>query len=67
MVDVDDFSSIDWATTDDDGHAIWCNCKSPECRGTITGKDWMKKDLQEKYGGWFCRYLQRRIDGLERK
>ena len=31
------------------------------CRGTITGKDWMKPELQAKYNGWFCWYLQRKI------
>ena len=41
-------------------------CGSANCRGTITGKDWMKKDLQEKYKGWFCWFLQRKIDALVR-
>jgi uncharacterized protein len=54
----------DWATTDDLGYEMCCNCGSAYCRGTITGKDWMKKDLQEKYKGWFCWFLQRKIDAL---
>jgi SET domain-containing protein len=54
----------DWATTDDLDYEMKCNCESPNCRGTITGKDWMKKDLQEKYRGWFCWFLQRKIDAL---
>jgi hypothetical protein len=41
-----------------------CNCGSADCRGTITGKDWMRKDLQEKYKGWFCWFLQHKIDVL---
>jgi SET domain-containing protein len=56
----------DWATTDDLNYAMECNCGSENCRGTITGKDWMKKELQEKYKGWFSWYLQRKID-LQRK
>jgi len=52
----------DWATTDDEDYKMECNCGSSNCRRTITGKDWMKKDLQEKYRGWFCWYLQRKID-----
>ena len=28
----------------------------------ITGKDWMRKDLQEKYRGGFCWHLQRKIE-----
>jgi hypothetical protein len=35
----------DWATTDDLDHEMHCNCGSANCRGTITGKDWMKQDL----------------------
>lgn len=53
----------DWATTDDDDYVMICNCGSPSCRGTVTGRDWMKKELQERYRGWFCWFLQRRIDG----
>ena len=54
----------DWATTDDGDDTMTCRCGSPRCRGTITGKDWMRKDLQEKYRGWFCWFLQRKIDAL---
>ncbi len=53
----------DWATTDDDDYVMQCRCARASCRGTITGKDWMKKELQEKYRGWFCWFLQRKIDG----
>jgi hypothetical protein len=56
--------TIDWATTDDGDHEMACRCGAPGCRGLITGKDWMKRDLQEKYRGWFCWFLQRKIDGL---
>ncbi len=55
----------DWATTDDDlAYEMDCNCGASTCRGTITGKDWLKKELQEKYKGWFCWFLQRKIDQL---
>lgn len=54
----------DWATTDDLDYVMECKCGSPNCRGTITGKDWMKKELQEKYRGWFCWFIQRKIDAL---
>jgi SET domain-containing protein len=56
--------TIDWATTDDGDHQIQCRCGSVHCRGTVTGKDWTKKELQEKYRGWFCWFLQRKIDAL---
>lgn len=54
--------TIDWATTDDGDYEMQCRCASPRCRGTITGKDWMRPELQEKYRGWFCWFLQRKID-----
>jgi len=52
----------DWATTDDNDDTMACRCGRPSCRGTISGKDWMRPELQAKYRGWFCWFLQRRID-----
>lgn len=54
----------DWATTDDLDYTMTCRCGSEVCRGTITGRDWMKPELQQKYRGWFCWFLQRKIDCL---
>jgi uncharacterized protein len=54
--------TIDWATTDDLDFTMECHCGSPRCRRIVTGKDWMKPELQEKYRGWFCWFLQRKID-----
>lgn len=54
----------DWATTDDGEYEMTCRCGSADCRGTITGKDWMEPALQEKYEGWFCWFLQRKIEAL---
>ncbi len=51
----------DWATTDDDDREMTCRCGAACCRGTITGQDWRRPDLQEKYRGYFSWYLQRRI------
>ena len=57
--------TIDWATTDDLDYVMDCHCGSPRCRGTVTGKDWMKRELQEKYAGWFCWFLQRKIEASD--
>lgn len=51
----------DWATTDCDDYEMACNCGAANCRGSITGRDWMKPELQEKYRGYFSWYLQRKI------
>lgn len=41
-----------------------CSCGEPNCRGRVTGDDWKIKELQERYGGHFSPYLQKRIDVL---
>ena len=51
----------DWCTTDDDSYNTRCNCGAPNCRGTLTGKDWQKPELQKKYAGYFSAYLQKKI------
>ena len=54
----------DWATTDDLDYEMECRCGSPRCRRIITGKDWMKPGLQNRYRGWFSWHIQRKIDFL---
>lgn len=41
-----------------------CSCDSESCRGNITGEDWKRPDLRERYAGYYMPYLQRRIDLL---
>jgi uncharacterized protein len=52
----------DWATTDDLDYEMECKCGHQNCRRIVTGRDWMKTELQERYKGWFCWFLQRKID-----
>ena len=54
----------DWATTDDDDYEMECRCGSASCRRVITGQDWRRKDLQEKYRGYFSWYLAEKIARL---
>jgi SET domain-containing protein len=51
----------DWCTTDDDDYSVKCHCGAPNCRGTLTGKDWQRADLQKKYAGYFAAYLTAKI------
>jgi uncharacterized protein len=51
----------DWAMTDDDDYSVECNCGAPDCRKTLTGKDWQRPELQKRYAGFFSAYLERRI------
>jgi hypothetical protein len=38
-----------------------CRCGARNCRGVITGQDWRKKELQEKYRGFMSWYLMEQI------
>ena len=38
-----------------------CACGSHLCRGTVTGNDWKRKDIQRKYENHFSPYLAERI------
>src|SRR4029450_10560841 len=55
----------DWAMTDDDDYSLECNCGAPDCRRTLTGKDWQRPDLRKRYSGYFSAYLARKIALLE--
>lgn len=56
-------------------YAIWeaesnyvlepCSCGTALCRQRITGNDWMRADLQERYRGHFLPYITRRIEHLK--
>jgi SET domain-containing protein len=51
----------DWAMTDNDDYSIECNCGAPTCRKILTGKDWQRGELHQKYAGYFSAYLKRKI------
>ncbi len=55
----------DWATTDNDDYSVECKCGAPNCRKILTGKDWQRPDLQERYAGYFSAYLARKIAALD--
>lgn len=41
-----------------------CACGSARCRGQVTGDDWRRPELWERYEGFFSPYLARRITAL---
>jgi uncharacterized protein len=51
----------DWAMTDDDDYSVECKCRTPNCRKILTGKDWQRPELQERYADYFSTYLARKI------
>src|SRR3989344_973263 len=42
-----------------------CHCRSPLCRHRITGLDWQRRDLQERYGNHFSPFILTRINAYE--
>src|SRR5262249_9557252 len=53
--------TLDYGTIDHDAEPMVCRCGAATCRGTITGQDWRRHDLQQKYGDHFAWHLLRRI------
>lgn len=41
-----------------------CRCGLPYCRRTITGSDWMLRDVQERYHHHFSPFINQRIENL---
>src|SRR5216117_2585122 len=57
----------DWATTDDDNYSVKCKCGADNCRGTLTGKDWQRPELQKRYSGYFSTYLAKKIARMSKR
>lgn len=56
---------LDYAMVFNNEKTFACQCGKDSCRKTITGKDWMNKNLQEKYGDYFSSYLLQKIKRQE--
>ena len=53
---------FDYAMCDaDDYDEFVCACGTESCRGVITGADWKRPELQDRYAGYFSSYIARRI------
>jgi hypothetical protein len=62
---IDEELSFDYAMNDDEPYEMTCRCGTASCRGTITGRDWRRPELQRKYDGYFSWFIQRRIDAAQ--
>lgn len=61
-IEVDDELTNDYATsTDAEDFVMTCMCKTAYCRGVITGRDWLREDLQVRYGEHWVPALLTRI------
>jgi len=59
---IDEELTFDYAMNADEPDEMTCRCGAASCRGTITGADWKKPEIQRKYAGYFSWFIQRRID-----
>ena len=54
--------TIDYAMIDGDpAERMACACGAPECRRVVTGDDWRRPELRQRYAGYFSRYLEARF------
>jgi hypothetical protein len=62
----DEEITFDYAMCDADSYDEFeCHCLAPNCRGKVTGNDWMNPELQHRYRGYFSTYLERRIAEID--
>ncbi len=65
---LDEEICLDYAMCDgSDYDEFECSCGSANCRGRVTGEDWRRPELWERYDGYFMPYLQRRIAALKKE
>ncbi len=58
-------ATLDYGTMSGaDGFRMDCPCGVPACRGEVTNADWMREELQERYGGHWVPGLQQRIAAM---
>jgi SET domain-containing protein len=56
--------TMDYAINVAHPYRLVCRCGSSNCRGEITGDDWRRPDLQQRYHGYFCTLIERKIKML---
>jgi SET domain-containing protein len=52
--------TTDYALFDDYDGEMECRCGTASCRGVISGRDWQRPELQQRYGDHFSWYRRRR-------
>jgi SET domain-containing protein len=51
----------DYAMERSDDYMLDCHCGSPLCRGKVSGEDWKRPELQQRYGDYFSIYIRNKI------
>jgi len=67
-INIGDEITYDYCTTESENSTHvnkWkCLCGAKDCRGMLTGKEYLDPVLQKKYDGHWGTYLQQRIDAI---
>jgi uncharacterized protein len=58
--------TIDYATMTVVPWQMECRCGAPSCRGVVSGDDWRRPDLRQRYAGRFSPFIEARIAKLTR-
>jgi len=51
----------DYAMERSDDYMLDCHCGSSLCRGKVSGEDWKRPELQQRYGDYFSIYIRNKI------
>ena len=63
----DEELTSDYATSSGEPDFVMaCSCGCRHCRGLVTGDDWRRPELQERYEGHWVPGLQERIRAAQR-
>ena len=60
-IGVNEELTIDYAFLDNEDYSFNCTCGEQCCRSIVTGRDWKRKDIQERYFDYFAVYLKEKI------
>lgn len=52
---------LDYAVAMNTDYELKCNCGSENCRKVVSGYDWKKIEIQEKYNGYFAHFIEKLI------
>ncbi|GAB5029840.1 nuclear protein set [Nannochloropsis oceanica] len=56
-----DYATVNSGINTSEGDNFQCRCQAKGCRGTVTSRDWMLPDVQEKYWPYFPPFVRRLI------
>jgi hypothetical protein len=60
-IDAGEELTVDYATMTVVAWEMECRCGAAVCRGVVTGEDWRRPELQERYAARFAPFINARI------